>query len=109
MINKFSSQFSEAIESTGFELDSTGKTAMRRQELLTPMSRYEAEVQLALANLKEIQDYLGKDSVVIGAITENDLRHSKSLRTSVLEYKEFYFYLSQSPPKSFTKTYESDE
>ena len=53
MINKFSTQFSKAIESTGFDLDS-GKTPMRRQELFSPMSRYEAEVQYALANLKEI-------------------------------------------------------
>ena len=73
------------------------------------MSRYEAEVQYALANLKEIQDYLGKDSVVIGAMTEDDLRKSKSLRTSICEYKEFYFYLCKSPPKSFVKQYDSDE
>ena len=82
---------------------------MRRQELQTPMSRYEAEVQYALANLKEIQKYLGNDSVVIGAITEDDLRKSKVLRTSICEYKEYYFFLSRAPPKSFEKQYQTEE
>lgn len=76
---------------------------------MTPMSRHEAEVQFALANLKEIRDYLGNDSVVIGAITEEDLRKSRILRTSVCEYKEYYFYLCRTPPKSFEKQYQTEE
>lgn len=68
-------------------------------------------MQFALANLRQLQDYLGENSPsnIINAISEKDLRQSRSLRTSVCEYKEFYFYMSNKPPKSFEKQYESEE
>lgn len=73
------------------------------------MSRYEAEVQFALATLKEMKEFLGHDANIINSITESDLRKSRELRTSVCEYKEFYFYVSKTAPKSFEKKYESEE
>lgn len=82
---------------------------MKRQEVQTNFSRYEAEVQFALANLNELKEFLGQDANVINSITESDLRKSRAIRTSVCEYKEFYFYLSKTAPKSFEKKYDSEE
>jgi hypothetical protein len=63
----------------------------------------EAEVQYALANLNEMKEYLGDSSNILSSITEDDLRKSRELRTSVCEYKEFYLYSTKRVPKSFEK------
>ena len=61
-------------------------------------------MRYALANLRELKDYLGNDSSMIGQITEAELRNSRVLRTSVCEYKEFFFYIGNNPAKAFERT-----
>jgi hypothetical protein len=46
---------------------------------------------------------------VLSNITEESLRRSRELRTSLKEYKEFYFLSHQNDPKYLKKAYTSKE
>ena len=81
----------------------------RRQEIRsTKTVDLDREVADALVHLNSLKAYLGAESSV-GKITEADLRNSRALRTSVAEYKGFYFFQSPNTPKSFEKKYDSYE
>ena len=103
LVSKLSAQFTQAVESTGFDPEIV-QIPLKRQEVYTSNSLLDAEVRFALTNLKEMKDYLGNDSSIISQITEADLRKSRVLRTSVCEYKEFFFYIGNKPAKAFERT-----
>jgi len=44
---------------------------------------------------------------VLSGITEDNLRRSRELRTSLKEYKEFYFIIHDNDPKYLKKQYTS--
>lgn len=56
-----------------------------------------------------MKDFLGNDHHLLKDLTEKDLRNSSTLRSTLIEYKEYYFFTAQKAPKSFEKKYESEE
>jgi hypothetical protein len=82
---------------------------LRRQDVTNVNSKLEQEFEQALKSLNELKEFLGNDHHLLANVTVEDLRNSRSLRTTLIEYKEFFFFTTQRPPKSFVKKYENEE
>jgi len=59
--------------------------------------------------LNELKESLGSDHPMLGRITEQQLRNSRALRTSLNDYKEIFFYMAINDPKALKKQYSSVE
>jgi hypothetical protein len=86
----------------------TAEVAQRRQDLALS-NRLEAEVRRALQDLAVLRETISGPESVISNITEESLRSSRALRTSLKEYKEFYFLLHNKDNKYLKKEYTSKE
>lgn len=72
----------------------------RRQEVPSQAAAsLEEEVSSAMQHLAKLKEALGETSSALSGISEQALRESRSLRTTVREYKEFYFFQHQNDPK----------
>lgn len=89
-------------------MQQTLDVAQRRQDLAFS-NLLEAEVRRALQDLAVLRETITGPESVISNITEESLRNSRALRTSLKEYKEFYFLLHTKDNKYLKKEYTSKE
>ena len=52
----------------------------------------DAEVAESLVHLAQLKKSLGPENRTLASISVTELRNSRSLRTSLKEYKEIYFF-----------------
>lgn len=59
--------------------------------------------------MQELKSVIGEKDQVLAAITDDEIRNSSALRTTLQRYKEFYFFMHDKDPKHLEKQYTSPE
>lgn len=100
------SSVKRVFEETGYK---PLQVPTRRQEVTSIKNlNLEAEVAEAQKHLELLKEALGPDSRVQN-ITESELRNSRVLRTTIMEYKEFFFFMHNNDPRYLNKKYTNEE
>ena len=64
---------------------------------MNALTKLDEEVEIAKKHLKDLIAKTGPDHPVLSRITEDELRKSRSLRSTLEEYKEYYFLIYNDP------------
>ena len=95
------------VESAGLREALT--PSLRRQDMPLGVNPLELEVKASLVRLTELKALIGNSNSTLNSITERELRQSKTLRDSLTEFRDFYYFSRLDEPHSMVKKYTSKE